>query len=222
MWRGILDDKRTDDEKRSQVSIIQTNHTNTITAMLIKADKLFSSSLDKTIAINSLNDLSLEKRLIGHKSPIQDLAFIDDLLVSATNRVIRVWQTKPPYKAVNTLHLGYETDTVKNYQGQILTSYKRQDIRLWDINASKMVSNIAYDSPIVDIFVYKNSIITAHQSGQIKRYVSGQDGITDTKIIAQVKSPITAITINEGLMAVSLEDLSIKIFGEINAFRKRQ
>ena len=100
-----------------------------------------------------MDSFAVVETLQGHKSPIYNLALIDDTLVSASHRVLNLWQSNPPYKQLNTLKLGYDTHVIKNYQGRIVTSYKRQDLRIWDINSSKMVEHIVYDSPIIDVVI---------------------------------------------------------------------
>jgi len=195
------------------------NHSNTITSIIGDDNLIIFSSLDKKISVISAKSNNIIKTLISHKSPVIALSIIERYIISySQNKEIKLWDTKKDYKNISTIDLvNGEVDFMKRYKNKIITSSKDGFITIRDVFNNSIIKEIK-SSPIKAMDIYNNLIILALSN---KNIISINIDSLEIKNILTTKHKATSIRIKEGIMAVGLEDQSIKIFGNKIQFEKR-
>ena len=106
---------------------------------------LASGSMDGTIRFWDVHTGDLKKRFIGHTARITSIAFNHgSVLASASaDGTIRLWDIATEQR--KRIFIGNRVDTVVLFSpdGQTLASSGREGVRLWDVKAGELKTNLA-------------------------------------------------------------------------------
>jgi hypothetical protein len=208
------------DIKTKQLLKTIKNHTNVITSTIANDKIIAFSSIDKTISIISLESNNILTTITGHKSPITTLEIIRNFLISySSNKIIKIWDINNNYKNVSTIDLdNKEVDFMLIHKDKLITASKNGLIIIRDIFKNTIIKEKQID-PIRAISIYKDNIIVALDNKNID--LINIDDFT-SKNILQLDYKATSIYINEGILAISLDNQNIKIFGNKERLRKNK
>jgi WD40 repeat protein len=207
------------DKDTLKIQKILKIHTNTITSITRDDTIIVSSSNDKIINILDIKNNTLITTLKGHKSAINNVVIIKNFIISSSvNKTIRVWDKKLSYKNVNIIDtIKYNVDFMKRYKENIITISKDGDIVIWDIFKGVIISKVK-SKPITAFDIYKDYIIVATSDNNINYY----DINTLSKVnILHLPTKVTSISVGEGILAIALDNLNIKLFGSKINFERR-
>ena len=123
------------------------------------------------------------------------------------------------YQLLNTISLGQNIDFMRVHNNHLIIATKEGDISLWDIAQGKRIKRLPYDFDITTLQVYQHF---SHHHDLIRRYYFTRFERRYLKKNSEFrKKTFTALAIGNGILAVSFEDVKIKLFGNKADFAKR-
>ncbi len=195
------------------------NHRNAITDSVSNDDIIAFSSIDKSISIISLKTNELIKTIKEHKSSITSLSIIKNFLISySNNKIIKIWDIDNDYRNASTIDLiNIKVDFMQRYEDELIIASRDGFIQIRDIITNVVLREIQIE-PIRAMGIYESNIIVALNNKDINLI-----NISDlsSKNILKLENKATSIIVNEGILAISLDNQNVKIFGNKEKFKQR-
>ena len=204
-----------------------TKQDNTITQMLVLDDFLLSTSLDKTIQLYSLDSLNPIQAITNSKNGITHSVSVGDLLVSSTvDNEIYLRDAKNNFQVAyknDSLHIS--VDFLLTYNSELLLISKEGTVAFYSADGFTQNKEIAF-TDITAAHLYKNYLVLGSKiEASVEGYKSelifyNLDNGERTSLL-KLLSPIRAIAIKEGIMALGLKDNTVQIYSNLTQFNKR-